>query len=99
MKRLMISAALAVALVSGPAMAEWKPKGPIKLWIGFGAGGGTDTQGRAIAEAIEKLKGWRIIPENNAGAGGISEGFALVATPAAIVLVWSSGFIAANIVR
>ncbi|MGI9523224.1 MAG: tripartite tricarboxylate transporter substrate binding protein [Hyphomicrobiaceae bacterium] len=70
MKRLMISTALAVALVSGPAMAEWKPKGPIKLWIGFGAGGGTDTQGRAIAEAIEKLKGWRIIPENKAGAGG-----------------------------
>lgn len=70
MKRLFLGAALAVALASGPALAEWQPKGPIKLWIGFGAGGGTDTQGRALAEEIEKLKGWRIIPENKAGAGG-----------------------------
>ncbi|MEM9592524.1 MAG: tripartite tricarboxylate transporter substrate binding protein, partial [Pseudomonadota bacterium] len=50
--------------------AEWEPKGPIKLWIGFGAGGGTDTQGRALAEELEKLKGWRIIPDNKAGGGG-----------------------------
>jgi tripartite-type tricarboxylate transporter receptor subunit TctC len=70
MKKYLVAAALVAGMVPALAQAEWKPNGPIKLWIGFGAGGGTDTQGRAIAEAIEKLKGWRIIPENKAGAGG-----------------------------
>jgi tripartite-type tricarboxylate transporter receptor subunit TctC len=61
---------IATALLAGPAHAEWKPSGPIKFWIGFGAGGGTDTQARTLAEELEKLKGWRIIPENKAGGGG-----------------------------
>lgn len=61
---------MAAALMAGPAHAEWKPNGPIKFWIGFGAGGGTDTQARTLAEELEQLKGWRIIPENKAGGGG-----------------------------
>ncbi|MGI9382906.1 MAG: tripartite tricarboxylate transporter substrate binding protein [Methyloligellaceae bacterium] len=70
MTRLVLTLLMALGLLAGPAHAEWQPKGPIKLWIGFGAGGGTDTQGRALAEELEKLKGWRIIPENKAGGGG-----------------------------
>lgn len=69
LKRL-IPLAAAVALFAAPAQAEWAPNGPIKFWIGFGAGGGTDTQARALAEELEALKGWRIIPENKAGSGG-----------------------------
>jgi len=69
MKRL-IPFIAALALFAGPAHAEWAPKGPIKFWIGFGAGGGTDTQARALAEELQALKGWRIIPENKAGGGG-----------------------------
>ncbi len=69
MKKLLLAIA-ALALVAGPAHAEWAPKGPIKFWIGFGAGGGTDTQARALAEELEALKGWRIVPENKAGGGG-----------------------------
>ena len=61
---------LSALFLAGPAQAEWKPKGPIKFWIGFGAGGGTDTQARTLAGELEKLKGWRIIPENKAGGGG-----------------------------
>ncbi|MBO6520237.1 MAG: tripartite tricarboxylate transporter substrate binding protein [Rhodospirillales bacterium] len=68
--RLFIPVIAALALLAGPAHAEWAPKGPIKFWIGFGAGGGTDTQARALAEELEALKGWRIIPENKAGGGG-----------------------------
>ncbi len=61
---------MAVGLMTSPAHAEWKPNGPIKFWVGFGAGGGTDTQARTLAKELEKLKGWRIIPENKAGGGG-----------------------------
>lgn len=69
MKRL-IPFIAAFLLIAGPASADWEPKGPIKFWIGFGAGGGTDTQARALAEELQALKGWRIIPENKAGGGG-----------------------------
>lgn len=68
--RIFAAIALALGLLAGPAHAEWEPKGPIKFWIGFGAGGGTDTQARTLAGELEKLKGWRIIPENKAGGGG-----------------------------
>ena len=66
----LIPAILAAGLLAAPAQADWSPKGPIKFWIGFGAGGGTDTQARTLAGELEALKGWRIIPENKAGGGG-----------------------------
>lgn len=68
--KILLSMLIAFGLFVGTAHAEWKPNGPIKLWIGFGAGGGTDTQARTLIGELEKLKGWRIIPENKAGAGG-----------------------------
>ena len=69
MKRL-LPVLVAATLAATSAHAEWKPSGPIKFWIGFGAGGGTDTQARTLAGELEALKGWRIIPENKAGGGG-----------------------------
>lgn len=81
MKRL-LPAILAAGLFASPAMADWAPSGPIKFWIGFGAGGGTDTQARALAEELEKLKGWRIIPENKAGGGGAVMAAQLKSEPA-----------------
>jgi tripartite-type tricarboxylate transporter receptor subunit TctC len=69
MKRL-LPLIFVLGLIAAPAQAEWQPNGPIKFWIGFGAGGGTDTQARTLAGELETLKGWRIIPENKAGGGG-----------------------------
>ena len=54
------------------AMAQWAPDGPIKLQIGFGAGGSTDTLGRAIGTAIEEDTGWDVIVENKPGGGGVA---------------------------
>jgi tripartite-type tricarboxylate transporter receptor subunit TctC len=72
--------------VAGPGAtsqaAEWKPAGPIKLMIGFRAGGGTDTQSRLIAEELEKRRGWKIIPENVAGKGGVVMSRKLMKQPA-----------------
>ena len=64
------------------ALAEWKPSGPIKLIIAFKAGGGADTQGRLIAEHIEKTRGWKVIPENVTGKGGVNALSALKDQPA-----------------
>lgn len=69
MKHLMTAAAVA-ALSAVPAWAEWAPAGPIKIEIGFKAGGGADTLARLIAEDITAEYGWNIIPENIDGDGG-----------------------------
>ena len=69
MKRILLGTALALMLTS-PSLADWKPDGPIRLWIGYGAGGGTDVQGRTLAKEIEALRGWQVIPENKAGDDG-----------------------------
>lgn len=69
MKRILAAASAALFAVSA-AHAEWAPDGPIKLLIGFKAGGGADTMARLIAEDIQAAKGWNLIPENVAGAGG-----------------------------
>ncbi|WP_136797372.1 tripartite tricarboxylate transporter substrate binding protein [Desulfosediminicola ganghwensis] len=58
-----------------PLMAqaqEWSPKHPVKLQIGFGAGGSTDIMGRLIAAKIEENTGWNVVVENKPGGGGIA---------------------------
>ena len=46
MKRILMTTAATVLLAAGPALAEWNPDGPIRLWIGYGAGGGPSAAGR-----------------------------------------------------
>lgn len=69
MKPLLLGAC--IAALAGPALAEWNPDGPIRLWIGYGAGGGTDVQARTLVKEIEALRGWTILPENRAGDDGL----------------------------
>ena len=52
--------------------ADWHPAGPIKLQIGFGAGGSTDTLGRVIAASMEQATGWDVVVENKPGGGGVA---------------------------
>lgn len=70
-KTLIASVALSVAAIL-PVQAQWQPPGPIKLMIAFAAGGGADTQARLIAEELEASNGWKFIPENVTGKGGIN---------------------------
>lgn len=75
-------AALGVAAMATGALAgDWTPPGPIKLLIGFRAGGGADTQARLIAEALEQSKGWKFIPEQVTGKGGLNLAHALKDAP------------------
>lgn len=77
-----IFAATAIALAGSVAVAQdWTPPGPIKLLIAFAAGGGADTQARMIATELEAAKGWKIIPEQATGKGGLNAVNALNAEP------------------
>ena len=57
------------------------PPGPIKLLIAFKAGGGADTQARLIAEELEAKMGWKFIPEQVTGKGGLNMANALKGQP------------------
>ena len=84
MKRILKSAVAALGMAvmaTGAFAADWTPPGPIKLMIAFAAGGGADTQARMIAEELEAAKGWKIIPEQVTGKGGLNAVKALQGEP------------------
>ena len=80
-KAALAAAAIAISGTVATA-ADWTPSGPIKMLIAFGAGGGADTQARMIAAEIEASTGWKIIPEQATGKGGLNAVNALNAGPA-----------------
>jgi tripartite-type tricarboxylate transporter receptor subunit TctC len=65
-------AALAVSglVLGGTASAQDWPTKPIRIVVGFGAGGGTDVATRIVAEPLSQLLGQSITVENRPGAGG-----------------------------
>lgn len=65
-------AAAAALFAASAAQADWAPRGPLTLQIGFGAGGSTDTLGRIVAEKMEEQTGWNIVVENRPGGGGLA---------------------------
>lgn len=57
--------------VCGIAMAQTSyPDKPIRLVVGFSAGGPTDLPARFIADRLGPLLGQRVVVENRVGAGG-----------------------------
>ena len=66
------SVAAAGALCANPAFAQGKlPAGPVRLLVGFSAGGGTDILARIVANKLNVLWGIPVIVENKAGAAGL----------------------------
>jgi len=72
LRRTALAAALAMA--AGVANAQEWPNRPIRIMVGFGAGGGTDVVTRIVAEPLADLLGQRVIVENKPGAGGTLAG-------------------------
>ncbi|MDP4302577.1 Bug family tripartite tricarboxylate transporter substrate binding protein [Leptothrix discophora] len=72
----------AVAAAALPGLA-WASDGkPVRLLVGFPAGGGTDAIARLLAERLKDLLGAPVIVENRPGAGGQLAAQALKAAPA-----------------
>jgi tripartite-type tricarboxylate transporter receptor subunit TctC len=59
--------ALAAQVAAAPAQ-DW-PTRPIRVLVGFGAGGGTDIVARVVAQPLSELLGQPVVIENKPGAG------------------------------
>jgi tripartite-type tricarboxylate transporter receptor subunit TctC len=64
---------LVVVLGAGPwntASAQQYPSKPVRVLVGFAAGGGTDLTARFIARELSSAMGQQFVVENKPGAGG-----------------------------
>jgi tripartite-type tricarboxylate transporter receptor subunit TctC len=60
----------AAALLCGAAFAQY-PSKPVKLIVGFPAGGPADIFGRSFGHALSASLGQQVIVENRSGVGGV----------------------------
>src|SRR5690242_606685 len=68
----LIGTAAAVLLAASPVMAQDPyPTRPIRLVVGFAAGGSTDIPARYVADKLGNLLGQRVAVENKGGAAGM----------------------------
>jgi tripartite-type tricarboxylate transporter receptor subunit TctC len=65
----LLAGTLALALLAS-VQAQSYPDKPIRLVVGFSAGGPTDVPARAVAEKLSTSIGQRVVVENRTGAGG-----------------------------
>ena len=67
MRRRLIIALSLILLVAPHASAQF-PERPVRLLVGFGAGGGTDISARLIARSLTETWGRSVVVENRPGA-------------------------------
>ena len=86
------AALLLTALAVAPAAAQTDyPTKPIRLVVGFGAGGGTDILARLVGAKLSEILGQSVVVENRPGAAArlaaeyvanqLGDGYTLLASP------------------
>jgi tripartite-type tricarboxylate transporter receptor subunit TctC len=94
-----VAASLIAAAIAFPALA-W-PDRPVRLVVGFQAGGSSDSIGRLLAERLRpQLGGTAIIVENKPGAAGaIAADAVLGARDGHTLLVFGDSFLTSSLVN
>ena len=96
MARILCAIFITLLLSTGTLAQPW-PDRPVKIIVGFPAGGGSDAMARVLADRLGDALGQRFIVENRPGAGGMigaeavarsaADGYTLlVSSPAEIVI-------------
>lgn len=93
-----IAAAAAIAC-SIPAQAQQWPSKAVRIVVPFGAGGGTDIQGRLIGQKFQQSMGQNFLVENRSGASGlIGAEFVARAAPDGYNILFTTASMAVNTV-
>ncbi len=70
-RRMLAAATLALLATSaGPALAQGFPNKPIRMVVGYAAGGPTDVIARLVAQDLQAALGQTVVVENKTGANG-----------------------------
>ncbi len=92
-------AALPLLAAPLPARAQdWTPTRPIRIVVGFAAGGATDISTRTIAPKLQAILGQPIVVDNRPGAGGnlATEAVVRAAPDGSTLLMGTIGALAIN---
>jgi tripartite-type tricarboxylate transporter receptor subunit TctC len=93
-----VVAAAAIAC-SIPAQAQQWPNKAVRIVVPFGAGGGTDIQGRLIGQKFQQSMGQNFLVENRSGASGlIGAEFVARAAPDGYNILFTTASMAVNTV-
>jgi len=76
------AALAAIGLVTGPALAQDRFDKPVRIVVGFAAGGTADLMARLVADKMKDSLGQPVIVENRPGAAGRIAADAVKASPA-----------------
>ncbi len=91
------AAALTLALLSLSAHAQTYPSKPIKILVGYAAGGAVDIVARTMGQSMAASMGQPFIVENKAGAGSnIAVKTLIAAPPDGYTLMLAANALAAN---
>src|SRR5256885_14470056 len=69
-RTLALGAAMALALLAGPAQAQTYPHKPVTIVVAYPAGGDTDALARLLGEKLSARIGQSVLVDNRAGASG-----------------------------
>ncbi|MDB5811864.1 MAG: tripartite tricarboxylate transporter substrate binding protein [Betaproteobacteria bacterium] len=64
-------ALVGIGVIAGGASAQSYPSKPVRIMVGFSAGGGTDVTARMLAQKLSEYLGQSVVVENRAGSGGM----------------------------
>src|SRR5262249_61107563 len=80
--RMLLGLVLVAALAAPEGRAQTYPDRPIKMVVGFSAGGGTDVVARIVAQKLSEGLGQTVLVENRPGASGMIAADAVMKSPA-----------------
>lgn len=90
-------AACAFSASSLPAVAQQFPTKPVKIVVGYAAGGAVDTVARTVGQALAASMGQSFVVENKPGAGtNIAVKYVIGAEPDGHTLMMAANALAAN---
>lgn len=101
-RRLLGGAALGTLAAAAPAVhAQAFPSRPLRVFVGYSAGGGVDAMARLLATGLAAQLGQQVVVENRAGASGLIAAEAVSKSPADghTLMVGETGMLIASLLR